>query len=133
MPKTSKSCEKMRDFIKKYFHLNRPAVYNSSAKNINKIKTDIGNENWMTTICGNNCNEKFSSFHDRLKLIIDKHAPEKSIINKGLHPVEPWLTKGLIRCQKKQKVLYKKTLPVVTKNANSDDVAKYKQYKATLQ
>ena len=33
MPETSKSCEKMRDFTKKYFHLNSSAVYNSSAKN----------------------------------------------------------------------------------------------------
>ena len=32
MPKTSKSCEKMRDFIKKYLHLNSSAVNNSSAK-----------------------------------------------------------------------------------------------------
>ena len=28
-----KSCEKLWDFIQKYFHLNSPAVYNSSAKN----------------------------------------------------------------------------------------------------
>ena len=33
MPETSKSCEKMRDFTKKYFHLKSSAVYNSSAKN----------------------------------------------------------------------------------------------------
>ena len=33
MPETSKSCEKMRDFTQKYFHLNSSAVYNSSAKN----------------------------------------------------------------------------------------------------
>ena len=33
MPYTSKSCGKMRDFTKKYFHLNSSAVYNSSAKN----------------------------------------------------------------------------------------------------
>ena len=28
-----KSCEKLWDFIQKYFHLNSLAVYNSSAKN----------------------------------------------------------------------------------------------------
>ena len=32
MPETSKSCEKMRDFTKKYFHLYSSAVYNSFAK-----------------------------------------------------------------------------------------------------
>ena len=35
MPKTSKSCEKMRDLTKNYFHLNSSAVYNSSVKKSN--------------------------------------------------------------------------------------------------
>ena len=35
MSQIPKSCEKTRDFFKKYFHLNSPAVYNSSAKNDN--------------------------------------------------------------------------------------------------
>ena len=40
MTKTAKSCEKMRDFTKKYFHLNKSAVYNSSAKKLvlNQVK-----------------------------------------------------------------------------------------------
>ena len=104
-----------------------------SEKNINKIKSDIANEDWTTTIHGNNCNEKFSSFHDNLMSIIDKHAPEKSVPIKQHSPKEPWLTKGLIRCQKKQKVLYKNTLSVVTDKATSEDVMKYKRYKSTLQ
>ena len=41
MPKTSKSCEKMRDFTKNYFHLNSSAVYNSSAKNKNNTTNSI--------------------------------------------------------------------------------------------
>ena len=104
-----------------------------SEKNIYKIKSDIANEDWITTIHGNNCNEKFGIFHNSLMSIIDKHAPEKSVPVKQHHPTEPWLTKGLIRCQKKQKVLYKNTLSVVTRKATSNDVAKYKSYKSTLQ
>ena len=65
--------------------------------------------------------------------IIDCHAPEKSVPIKPSHPLEPWLTKGLIRCQKKQKVLYQKTLHMVTEHVNSEDIDKYKKYKSTLQ
>ena len=96
-------------------------------KIIDKINCDIGNENWSATLCGNNCNEKFSIFHDRIMSIIDKHAPEKSVRIKKSSLVEPWLTKGLIRCQKKQKVSYKKTLSMVTENINSEDVSNYKK------
>ena len=42
MPETSKSCEKMRDLTKKYFHLNSSAVYNSSAKNTEPCHTNPG-------------------------------------------------------------------------------------------
>ena len=38
MLKTSKSSEKMRDFTKKYFHLNSSAVYNSSAKKQERVQ-----------------------------------------------------------------------------------------------
>ena len=54
-----------------------------SEKNIYKINSKIANEDWVTIICGNNCNEKFGNFHDKLMSIIDKHAPERSVpINK---------------------------------------------------
>ena len=78
-----------------------------SEKNLYKIKSDIANEDWITTICGNNCNEKFGIFRDSLMSIIDKYAPEKSIPIKQHRPTGPWLTKGLIRCQRKQKYFTK--------------------------
>ena len=90
-------------------------------------------EDWTVIIHGNTYNEKFNNFHDRAMSIIDKHAPEKSVPAKKMCPTEPWLTKGIIRCQKKQKVLYKKTLSVVTEEINAEDVLKYKQYKSMLQ
>ena len=43
MSQIPKSCEKIRDFFKKYFHLNSPAVYNSSAnKGDPKGKAEAG-------------------------------------------------------------------------------------------
>ena len=51
-------------------------------KNLLRINANISNESWSTTICGNNCNEQFNSFHDRLMCILDKHAPEKAVKTK---------------------------------------------------
>ena len=54
-----------------------------SENNIGKINSEIGNKDWATIICGNDCNKKFGNFHDKLMSIIDKHAPERSVpINK---------------------------------------------------
>ena len=51
-------------------------------KSLHQINADISNEDWSSTIRGNDCNEQFNSFHDRLMCILDKHAPEKSIKTK---------------------------------------------------
>ena len=50
-----------------------------SDKNLQQINADISNEDWDTTIRGNDCNKQFNNFHDRLMCIIDKHAPEKLV------------------------------------------------------
>ena len=42
---------------------------------------------------------------------------------------EPWLTKGLVRCGKKQLKLYERAI----KSGNEEDLRKYKAYKSVLQ
>ena len=42
---------------------------------------------------------------------------------------EPWLTKGLLKCSKKQLTLYEKAV----KSGNNDDFQNYKKYRTTLQ
>ena len=57
MSQIPKSCEKTRDFFKKYFHLNSPAVYNSSAKKeafyfIDRETTVDNRDHWEELQCG---------------------------------------------------------------------------------
>ena len=66
---------------------------------------------------------------------IDKNAPEVTCQVKSKLMKEPLLTQGLIRCQSKQKKLYKKTLKINEDSVTMDNVEHYKnnQCSATLQ
>ena len=61
---------------------------------------------------------------------MDEHIPiiEKTIpVKQVLH--EPWLTKGLWKCGKRQLKLYERSL----KSGNNNDLEKYKLYRSLLQ
>ena len=57
-------------------------------KKTEKINFDIGNTDWATTTRGNDVNEKFSNFHDKIMAIIDCHTLEKSVPIKPSRPFE---------------------------------------------
>ena len=61
---------------------------------------------------------------------IDNHIPIREVTIPVKRLIcEPWLTKGLIKCGKKQLKLYKRSI----KSGNKDDIDKYKKYRSNLQ
>ena len=67
-------------------------------------------------------------FHEFITVItdkLDKYVPTKEVvINDKQYIHEPWITKRLQKCQKKQLKLYEKSL----KSGNKELVTKYKNY-----
>ena len=62
--------------------------------------------------------------------MVDIHLPEKEVtIPYKQYICEPWLSKSLIKCGKKQLKLFEKYM----KGRNSDDHERYKQYRNALQ
>ena len=94
-------------------------------KHINESLTEC---DWSKLI-DMNCNDSFDYFHQTLGMTIDKHAPlkDKTIYHK--RPLEPWVTKGLLKCFNKQRQLYGATLKT---NCNDMTIDKYKQYRTCL-
>ena len=74
--------------------------------------------------------EAYLCFHMKVQEILNTEAPIKTIKvkpNKILN--EPWMSPGLLKCIKKQKCLYKKS---INKNRTVTDDLKYKEYRNKL-
>ena len=94
------------------------------------IKHELSTQNWAGCYSLPDPTEQYSYFIKELMDILDDHIPviEKTIPVKKMVS-EPWLTKGLRKCNKKQLKLYKKAI----KSGNNDLREKYKNYRSTLQ
>ena len=97
---------------------------------INKVNSDLQQHDWLTELQSKTASKQFEIFLDKLLDSLNRHCPEWQITVSGKSIIrEPWLTKGLIKCLRKQKLLYKTHL--INKNDESDH--KYKNYRNTLQ
>ena len=98
-----------------------------------KIKTlnfELSVINWETVIPRINANEAYDTFIDLLQNHLDKHIPlREKLLSAKRYLCEPWLTKGLVSCGKKQLKLYEQAI----KSGNKVDLLKYKDYKSVLQ
>ena len=106
---------------------------NLCEKNINLIINELETVEWNKELNKSTCSKQFDRLHEILKQSLDKHAPEKPKKEKRVRNPEPWLTKGLQKCQQKQKLLYRKTLKIKGNIVTTDNVDKYKKYRSTLQ
>ena len=79
-------------------------------KNLDKIKNDIGNIDWDIELNNLDTNESFENLHNKLKEIIDLHAPERLIYLKEKRINKPWISKNLANCIRKSKILFKNSL-----------------------
>ena len=103
-------------------------------KNITKIKDDLSKIDWKEKLenCID-CDDKFNEFHDVVLKSLDNHAPLKACPRKGKTLSEPWLTKGLLKCNKKQKTLFHNTLQIEGAQVTTHNVEYYRTYRALLQ
>ena len=99
-------------------------------KAINKIKTDLDLLNWESLLHPVTASEGFDIFHERLLKSVDKHAPEKlHLIKLKCVIKEPWMTPGLLKCEKKQKSLYKR---LILTNRDEQSKIRYNDYRSVL-
>ena len=85
--------------------------------------------NWTDLLEGKDCETSFNQFHDILLKSIDKFAPEKNVKKKA-KSVQAWISKSLLKCLRKQKFLYSKS---ISRNSTPQDRENYKEYKSLLQ
>ena len=88
----------------------------------------MGNVHWSDIVDNDDLNQSFNNFHKKLLNIIDNEAPYCTYTpSRKIN--EPWLTAGILKCQKKQLLLYKDTLKTT---ANDEVHRKYKNYRNCL-
>ena len=100
--------------------------------NLSSLKKDLSLVDWETLFTDNtnDVNSQFDIFHDLLLNKLDDHCPLKSFDLSSKKIIrEPWLTKGLLKSQTKQRLLYKNFL--LEKSEINE--LKYKTYRNTLQ
>ena len=94
------------------------------------LENDLGKVDWSPLLLDNNVNVDYRTFAQKLSLYIDKHIPEKIIdIPAKQFLCEHWMSKGLLRCNKKCQKLYE----VSFKSRNNESREKYKNCRALLQ
>ena len=113
--------------------LRKPEVVTSRKlddKTIKHICNSLERHDWTPLYdMKENCDSCFNYFHTTISSVIESNAPLKSKTVYHKRPLEPWITKGLLRSIQKQKRLYKITL---SKNCSDSDRTKYTQYKSCL-
>ena len=94
------------------------------------LNYELSSISWEKGIPKVNATEAYDVFIDLLQSHLNSKIPlkEKTISAKR-YLCEPWLTKGIVRCGKKQLKLYKHAI----KSGNEEDLRKYKAYKSVLQ
>ena len=96
---------------------------------VHAVQHDLDIMNWPVSFQNKDINECYETFHTVLSETLDKHMPIHEIkIPAKQYICEPWVSKGLRKCDKKQLQLYKKGL----RSGNEDDMLRYKNYKSTL-
>ena len=94
------------------------------------INSRLQDIDWKVELLDKSANEAYSWFHNKFQEILDSEAPVITVKvkpNKILN--EPWMSPGLLKCTKKQKRLYRKT---INKNSTETDELKYKEYRNIL-
>ena len=94
------------------------------------IKEELNNPELYDLLNNHEVNETFDCFHKYLQDSIEKHAPLRTFKpKKNIVQNEPWITPGLLRCIKHQKLLYSKSLQ---RGTGETDLIKYRQYRNCL-
>ena len=91
---------------------------------IDALKTSLNSIDWSNVYTRKDVNHCYNLFINALTTNIDNHIPLKEVVIPAKQFIcESWLTKGLLKCSKKQLKLYEKSL----KSGNNDDYTTYKK------
>ena len=96
-------------------------------EDINNIKTELNSTDWSSIYETQDTNKAYNIFIEQIQLVCNKHYPLKRVNGKKVIN-KPWVTKGILKAHKKQKVLYKRFMM----NRTAAYKAKYKIYRNKL-
>ena len=97
-------------------------------KHVSALQEEL-RQDWQILEMTEDANDAYQLFHSRLENVINKFTEEKTVkISYKKIVKEPWLTKGIIKANRKQTKLYKEWL--INKNAIAHD--RYKHYRDAL-
>ena len=94
-------------------------------KRLDSLNNKLINTDWYGLLHEKNTEDSMTVFHDKLLTYIDSELPERTVRvsnNRGLR--ESWMTKGLLKCSKKQLKLYQNYLS----DRSSTNHNKYRDY-----
>ena len=106
-----------------------PTKVTTRALNDQKIKqlNEALNEQDWTKLHSMDLNEAYEQFHQTLQSVLDKVAPIKTLTISGKNKIkEEWMTPGILKSIKRQKLLYSNTLK---QRCNDHVHNKYKEYR----
>ena len=102
-------------------------------KKLELVSNALNGIDWTVLLNNKNCEEQYSTFHKQVLQCLDEHAPLRPTNSKVKKCHEPWLTNGVLKCIRKQKELYRKSIRIDTQDITSSNIKRYKDYKSVLQ
>ena len=96
---------------------------------MDRLNSKLKEIDWHDKLQHLDGNTSFKIFHDKLQQEIDLNIPSKLVHSKRAH-LEPWVTKRVLQCIRKQKKLYSCW---VKDKSNSSKETKYLEYRRVLQ
>ena len=104
-------------------------VFNDKA--CHSIIDSLQKMDWMQCLGKKSANEAYACFHKKTQDILDNISPVKQIkIRPSKILKDPWMTPGLLKCNQKQKLLYKRH---IADPNHQQKFEKYKTYRNKLQ
>ena len=95
-----------------------------------EINQILSSQDWTMLLKDKNTDDAFNAFHNILQSTLDTVCPVHTMkLSKNKIRREPWLTNGLHKCIKKQKLLYHRQL---NRHSTEMDRTKYLTYRNTL-
>ena len=114
-------------YTKKPKELTTRGINTTKCEEINQV---LKNYNWQMVLEGKETDEAFNIFHTILQNTLDTICPVHTIkLTKNKIRKEPWITTGLQKCIRKQKLLYKQQLKEINVETKR---TKYLNYRNTL-
>ena len=99
-------------------------------KRLDSLTNKLINTEWYDLLHEKNAEDSMTVFHDKLLAYIDTELPEKTVrVSNNRSLRKSWMTKGLLKCSRKQLKLYQNYLS----DRSSTSHNKYRNYQRVFQ